>query len=191
MLKNRTFMIGLGVGIIIGALLLELMYIGEKSEDKLSLLGVDQATEQKLYTQEEVDALLAAQKDSAEINDEVNHNADQAAADAPVKASDKPLEPTSTPVPAKPAADQSKAEKVLRIEHGANLSNTASLLEKNHIIDDKTGFINQMKKDKKLVRAGYFLFHENMTVDEAIETVTSKPITKAEADVFNSSKAAN
>ncbi|MDQ0113105.1 hypothetical protein [Paenibacillus harenae] len=187
MLKNRTFVIGLGVGIIIGALLLELMYIGEKSEDRLARLGEDPTSEQKLYTQEEVDALLAAQEDSAEISNEVNKSPEEDATDSPAKANVQPAAPTSTPKPAVPTAKPVSVKKVLRIEHGSNLTSTASLLEKSGIIDDKTAFVNQMKKDKKLVRAGYFLFHENMTIKEAITIVTSKPLSKAEADAFESS----
>lgn len=203
MLKNRAFMMGLGAGIIIGALLLELMYIGDKSGSKLAQIGNDSVSEEKLYTQAEVDALLAAQQDSADIKEDL---ASPAASKKPAGQDEATPEPVEADEPsataksegtiiqkpdASPDAEQTGTQMVLRIEPGFNLSETAALLEESGVISDGTAFINQMKKSDKRVRAGYFLFYENISVEEAIKTVTGKPITKEEAAAFENGQAAH
>jgi hypothetical protein len=194
MLKNRVFLIGLGAGIIIGALLFQLMLSGEQSRQKLSQISPDSS--EKLYTQVEVDALLEAERDSFKLDQEaktgtetqVEPKTESAKEDSPVE---KPAASVDSPTPTvEPVKEDAVVKHVIRIEAGSNLTKTAELLATNHVIDNKTAFISQMKKSKKLVRAGYFLFQEKMTVAQAIEVVTGEPITKKEADAITSSKKA-
>lgn len=175
MLKNRAFLIGLGAGIILGALLFQLMLSGEQSRQKLGQFGNEAA--EKLYTRAEVDALLEAEKLEGQ----------PAAAVEPVKE-----EPsggnTKEEVPAaEPVKEKAAAVHVIRIEAGLGIANTAELLAAQNIIHDQAAFISHMNTSKKLVRAGYFLFQENITVDEAITVVTGQPLTKAQADAITAS----
>lgn len=169
MLKNRAFLTGLGAGIIVGALLFQLMLLGEQSRHSLEQLDND--TNEKLYTSAEVDSLLMAERDSAQIDGQTKPDAVTSDKNA-VKDEEK----TATIVKEK---DISKpVHHVIRIGTGSGITDTAELLEKHKIIKNKTAFINKMQESKKLVRAGYFLFQEGMTVEEAITIVTSEPITK-------------
>ncbi|WP_141500751.1 hypothetical protein [Paenibacillus luteus] len=198
MLKNRLFFIGLGAGIIVGALLFQLMLSGEQSRERLGLMG--QGVDEKLYTQAEVEALIQEERDSTQTKEEPQPTSSpDAIKDEPVAennaSTDAPaIAPTEnvTEAPVEPPAAELEAiEHVIRIEPGSSLSKTAELLAANFIIADEAGFINQMKKSKKQVRAGYFLFHENSTVKEAITVVTGQPLTKAEADLINSNRKTN
>jgi hypothetical protein len=198
MLKNRSFLIGLGAGIIIGALLFQLMLSGEQSRERLGQMG--QGEGEKLYTQAEVEAMVQADRDSTQTKDETQPTASPAAVkDEPVAennaSTDAPeIAPTDIVTEASaevPAAELEEIEYVIRIEPGSGLSKTAALLAANRIISDEAGFVNQMKKSKKQVRAGYFLFHENSSVKDAITVVTGQPLTKAEADLINSNKKTN
>lgn len=190
MLKNRTFLFGLGTGIIIGALLFQLMLSGEQSRQRLN--EKDSSADEKSYTQVEVDTLLKAERDSMQLNQEINTGVE-----------DSQSKPTATAVPVK--EESSKSDKneinptvsqeqkapvkhVIRIEAGLGLSKTAELLASQNIIEDQAVFVNKMKKSKQLVRAGYFLFQENITADAAIAIVTGEPLTKEQADALTSSK---
>jgi mannose-1-phosphate guanylyltransferase len=194
MLKKRVFLMGLGAGIIIGALLFQLMLSGEESRQRLNDLGKE--SEQKLYTQLEVDALLKANQDSLQLNQETKTDKESQEPKPAAKA-DPVKEQTSEALVDKaaptvvPAKEQPAAKHVIRIEAGSGLTKTAELLASNHIIQDKTAFISKMKKSKKLVRAGYFLFQEEITVDEAILVVTSQPLTKEEVNLLTASKKAS
>ncbi|MGG1633554.1 hypothetical protein MHH56_14570 [Paenibacillus sp. FSL K6-3182] len=190
MLKSRVFLMGLGAGIIIGALLFQLMLSGEQSRQRLSDLGKE--SDEKLYTQLEVDALLKANQDSLQLNkDNTGGQETKAAADSD-KAKEQTSEaktdkaaPTATAVPVQ---EQSEIKHVIRIKAGSSLTNTAVLLASNNIIKDKTAFVSKMKKSKKLVRAGYFLFHEEITVEEAIRIVTGEPLTSSEVNLLTANK---
>lgn len=161
MVKNRALFIGLGAGIIIGALLFQLMLLGEQS--RLNLEQIGNETDERLYTQTEVDALLKAERDLVQIDEQTKTKA--------VKADGK-----AAPNEGKP--DSSKPEQhVIRIEAGYGVTEAAELLAKHNIIQNEAAFINQMKNSNKRVRAGYFLFQERITVEEAITVVTSNPIT--------------
>lgn len=175
MLKNRTFLTGLGIGIMIGALLLQLMYIGEDNQQKLnnSLNGEDT----KMYTQAEVDLMLAAERDSAELNAKTEDEALQAEATPSPASSDAVPSAESSE---EPAVEEEPVQLQLRIQGGMNLTQTAELLKENHLIADKSAFIAKMKKTKKPVRAGYFLFIGEPTLDEVITKITSQPLTKDE-----------
>lgn len=182
MLRNRSFLIGLGAGIIIGALLFQLMLSGEQSRERLALVGTE--AEEKLYTSEEVESMIQAERDLIQKEQEKQPVTDINSVEVTPQAAEKqkaePIEevPTDTPV----------IEHVIRIEVGSGLTKTAKLLADNHIIDDQAEFVRRMKKSAKLVRAGYFLFHENSTVEEVITVVTGQPLTQVEAELIISNK---
>jgi hypothetical protein len=169
MLKNRAFVIGLGAGIILGALLFQLMLSGEQSRQKLGQLGNE--TAEKLYTRAEVDALLEAEKLKGQ----------PVAAAEPVKKEPNAGKTKEAAPSAEPVKEKAAAVHVIRIEAGSGLAKTAELLASQNIIHDQEAFISHMNKSKKLVRAGYFLFQENISADEAITVVTGEPLTKAQA----------
>jgi len=190
MLKNRVFLMGLGAGIIIGALLFQLMLSGEQSRQRLSNLGKE--SDEKLYTQLEVDALLKANQDSLQLNKDTKTDKGlqetKPAAD-PDKAKQQTSEAKTDKAALTAAAvkEQPEVKHVIRIKAGSGLTDTAELLASNKIIKDKTAFVSKMKKSKKLVRAGYFLFQEEITVEEAIRIVTGEPLTNTEVNLLTAS----
>ncbi|CAM3937823.1 hypothetical protein L1N85_01140 [Paenibacillus alkaliterrae] len=186
MLKNRIFLMGFGAGIILGALLFQLMLLGEQSNQNLKQINND--TSEKLFTQAEVDALLKAERDSAKIDEQTKKEAEveiepPATTKQPAESSKEAAENDDQFAAIEEKAMTKPAVRhVIHIEAGSSLTVTADLLAKHNVIQSNTAFVNQMKKSKKLVRAGYFLFHEGISVDEAITIVTGQPLTKQQAD---------
>lgn len=182
MLRNRSFLIGLGAGIIIGALLFQFMLSGEQSRERLGFAGTE--TQEKLYTPAEVDSMIQAERELIQKEQEKQPVAEvNSDTESPLEEVSQTTEPAEE-LP----SDKPVIEHVIRIEVGSGLSKTAKLLSADHIIDDEAGFVRQMKKSAKLVRAGYFLFHENSSVEEVIAVVTGQPLTKAEAELIISNK---
>ncbi|EFM13088.1 aminodeoxychorismate lyase [Paenibacillus curdlanolyticus YK9] len=205
MFKDKRFLAGLGVGIIAGGLLLQVMIVGEG--------GTDNKSDERLYTEQEVQQLVEKaklDKEAAEASGE------QAKVDNTTNAGDsgkKPSEPaevTPTKKPTDPSVDapvDSKAPAapeqpkqgatdpvtkptvqetakpvIIRIKPGSNLTQTAKILADNGIIDSQSKFIAKMRNDKKLVRAGYFSFTGKPTLQETVDILTSKPLSQQEAD---------
>lgn len=208
MFKDRRFLSGLGVGIVAGALLLQLMTIGQQQAD---LPNADQS-DQKTYTEQEVEQMV--EKAKAEAKAEANAPVDAAATGSDSTASvdqvKMPEEPDAPEAPAQPddvkTAEQPEQptapdadsvsedavqsitteQVVIRIEPGANLTTTAKILADNGLITSQNKFISKMKRDKKLVRAGYFAFKGEPTLEEVVQTLTSKPLTASEANRIKS-----
>ncbi|WP_433943306.1 hypothetical protein [Paenibacillus sp. SN-8-1] len=104
-MKNRTFMIGLGVGLILGALLLQIMLIGQGNESSqlLTKQQVQQAAERlgmKVY--EGTEQVLTAQEWEAKAKEE-SQKKDQAKTETPAE----PKAPSSTKTPAAPESTSS------------------------------------------------------------------------------------
>ncbi|MFX3632945.1 MAG: hypothetical protein ACE3L7_01260 [Candidatus Pristimantibacillus sp.] len=182
MLKNRIFLTGLGIGIIVGALLLQLMSLGEQSQLKLKAsLNKD---EEVLFTQKEVDAMLDAERVSMGLNAKVDAESktevttetdkqDEVKEDAAAE-SEQP-EQNANSEEGQPAAEVAPKETRLHIKGGMNLTSIAKLLAENDIISDQAEFIKQMNKTKKPVRAGHFVFSGQPTLKEVMTIITTKP----------------
>ncbi|MBH5316612.1 hypothetical protein I6N90_02170 [Paenibacillus sp. GSMTC-2017] len=172
MFNKRSFFLGLGAGIIVGALLLEMVHIGKDSQSNLNDIS------DKLDESSSI-------KQPAQVSP------------APVPTSSQVVKPTSTAT-AKPKDDTTSKEPIatpisestesvkqlVHIKAGFKITTTANLLATAEIVDDASEFIRKMKASKKRIRAGYFLCSKGMTVEEAIEIVTGEPLTKAEVDQF-------
>lgn len=178
MIRNRSFMIGLGVGLIVGALLLQLMLLGQGSFNKLqtreeveraaALLDLKVVGEhEELMTQEEWKA--QEQPDSA-----VEPEGD-------VPTSSSPDSPESPDSPSSPSLENGNDEASsgdgefdfledlsaqgssyieYRITAGTSLSGVADGLLRAGVISDKDGFLEQAKAKKinYTVRAGTYQF---------------------------------
>ncbi|MUT66383.1 hypothetical protein [Paenibacillus sp. NEAU-GSW1] len=186
MLKNRNFLTGLGIGIIVGALLLQLMLIGEQSQRELGA-GLNGADE-KLYSQAELDAAIEAERMDAQ-----SRQSAETATESDAKKTEAPSNtPAATETP-KPSATSGNTEKTkqetpverkVRIVGGMNLTSTAKLLFEEGIITDQSEFIAKMKRSKKQVRAGHFLFKGQPALDEVMKVITSQPLTKEEVEAL-------
>ncbi|GGG80567.1 hypothetical protein [Paenibacillus radicis (ex Gao et al. 2016)] len=184
MLKNRMFLTGLGMGIIVGALLLQLLQIGEQSQAKLgeSLFSGDE----KQYSQQELDAAVAAARqektpDKPAISP-AGTEATAVPSATPVTTTQPEKEPPSTEKPKQNEEPEAPVQElILQIKGGMNLTGTAKLLADNGLIEDEAAFIAAMKRSKKpTVRAGYFLFKGKPQLQEIISIIKSDPLTKEE-----------
>ncbi|MFF2089039.1 hypothetical protein [Paenibacillus sp. NPDC058174] len=183
MLRNRMFLTGLGIGIIVGALLLQLLQIGEQSQAKLgeSLF----AGEEKQYTQQELDTAVAAAREEKAADKPSSIPAGTEATTAPspsatpVASTEPEKKPESTEKPQQTEEPEAPVQElVLQIKGGTNLTETAKLLAENGLIEDKAAFISAMKRSK--FRAGYFLFKGKPQLKEVISIIKSEPLTKEE-----------
>ncbi|ANS74027.1 hypothetical protein AWM70_05115 [Paenibacillus yonginensis] len=182
MMRNRHFLFGLGAGLIIGALLLQLM-------------NVAQTQPQMLNTEEEVrnaaKALGLKVYDSSEQvyseqewKERENGEPAGTTASAPPSPSspEEPSEPStpaepSTPSKAEaPAPSPAPAEMVdIRIPAGSTLSQVADRLKSAGVITDKEAFVQLAKKwnATRIIQTGTFTF----TKGESFKSITNK-ITK-------------
>lgn len=177
MFKNRHFMMGLGIGLIVGALLLQLMTFSQGGSKKLwTKEQVEQAAEllnlkivehdQELLTEEEWEA-KSAQTGQAEDADQASKpgtdpKAEKAEAPAepktpaaPTARGDQTGEVSKTAEPKKPETDTPKepdepeaAEVQYKITYGNTLTNVADGLYKKGVIDDKEGFLKKARARK-------------------------------------------
>jgi len=184
MFNKRSFVLGLGVGIIAGALLLHLFTLGENSQNRLiereqeirqgGLQGEPSGSEPSPDTSADTGLGPEASPEASPKGTPEASGLDEALSETPVadagaSETEEALEPL---------------QKLVRIEPGSNLTETSELLLASGIIDDASEFIKQMKARNKQVRAGYFLIQEKAGVDGAIKGVTGQPISKSEAEAW-------
>ncbi|MWC26538.1 hypothetical protein [Paenibacillus sp. MMS18-CY102] len=212
MIKDKRFLAGLGAGIIVGGLLLQVMIVGEG--------GSGVKDDERLYTEQEVQQLVEqakSGKDATEASSDKQAQEDTGAAGDQVSAGDKdekPVEQATPTTPTKKPASPSTEEPtdstaptapeqpkqgtanavtkpnvqetakpvIIRIKPGMNLTQTAKILTDNGIITSQSKFIAKMRNDKKLVRAGYFSFIGTPTLQETVDILTSKPLSQQEAN---------
>jgi len=183
--KNRTFLLGLGIGLAAGALLLELMMIGRAVPEQSELIDRING-EDALYTQTELDERIAAA--------EARIRAELQADDAPAVDEDR--------VVAVPGKEQSGASSVpgsvygtkgaktepaakpesvvvdnlpVRIKPGMKLGEVAELLYSKGIIRDKRVFLVLMADESTEITAGYYYFDGELSPADVKKTLLSPP----------------
>lgn len=199
-MSKRSFLTGLGTGVIVGAVLLQLFLIGQGHESGSS----DPLAVGDTYTQEEVDLMLEDER--AKVKAEIAEQEKAAAGNqkAPAAGTTQTPAKTTTQTPAKttPAAGQTgtaattgqktsaspiyegaNGRTIIRILPGKGVKDAANLLYESKMITDKKAFLTLMKG--KTVRAGYFGFTGNLTLKQVRDILTSSPIPakKAEAEI--------
>ncbi|MEC0373049.1 endolytic transglycosylase MltG [Paenibacillus chibensis] len=202
MIKNRSFMIGLGSGLLVGALLLQLMNVGTAAQ-VLSDAPADKLTKEQLQEQAEamdmelVDAgdkrmteeewkQQMVDKSSKAQGSEVKSPKAADKTDAP-KAPDQPAQPESktedsTPKTEEPAAGKSpktpKSPSIkVKIASGSNLTDVASKLKQSGIISDTAAFVEKgrSKKMSTKIQSGTYEFAPGEDFNSIISKITTKP----------------
>lgn len=174
-MHKRSFFLGIGLGIIIGAILLQLILLGEASTKKLLPQEEDTSTGQlspSLFMEQQNDQqrVDAAMKDTEVAEEEEVANDLQPSPD----------ESSAVGLPSDDVSDKQTEQAkqyIIRIMPGETITSTAAMLYERNIISDKEKFINKMRTNKQVVRAGCFLFDEKTTVARAIEIVQDEPVT--------------
>lgn len=171
MRKRRGWLIGFGLGIAIGAMVLQLMIAAQSAGDSAlpneplsreelqkeaeakGLTLVDPKSDGKLYSQKELDAAVEKAKQEAG-SDKANEGTSQADSGA-----------------SGATAGQSGA-RTLYVWQDATLVDVADALMSLGLINDKQAFIQQAKPYSKKIRVGPCTFEGKPTFDEIIEELT-------------------
>lgn len=200
MMKNRFFMLGLGVGLIAGALLLQLMIAGRAAPLTKEEL-IQQATRLNMTLVDPAEASATATPAPEEGAEAPASQAAGKPAVTPASTPAVPPKPAATPSaaatpgkPSAPAQPQSTAEPVtkapatpdapavavngvisLRIPTGITLAQTADLLAEAGVIEDKNKFLQtaNSRKVNTIIQYGSYSF----TKGESINSVIDKLIT--------------
>ncbi|MEK4510338.1 hypothetical protein EJP82_09210 [Paenibacillus anaericanus] len=201
MIKNRHFMLGLGIGLIIGALLLQIMMIGQGSYKALTTVKEVQqaAAELNLKVVDNKVELLTEDEWRAKYPEDVLSNGDveKGSTEDPVQPSspDSPTTPDS-PVEPKTETDSSSIKKEeeiqidtpkspevpepvvveYRIRSGATLAGVASGLKKAGVISDETAFIKKAsaKGINRKLQVGTYKFTKEEDFNSIISKITLK-----------------
>ncbi|MGM1045258.1 MAG: hypothetical protein ACQEXX_03855 [Bacillota bacterium] len=200
MIKNRVFMLGLGIGLVVGAVLLQLMLMGERAMSSSQ-------PQDKQWTQEQIEEAAKAMDMKVVNSSEELMTEEQwkekmknesgkmtgTAVKPPSKATEtKQADSPQTPEkpgdvkkdPAAPAVkdptspkepDSTKIRYV--ISGGSNLSDVANGLQKAGVIEDKQAFIDEATAQKinKFIQRGTYTFTAGEELDSIIQKITEKP----------------
>ncbi|GAA4871795.1 hypothetical protein GCM10023310_59270 [Paenibacillus vulneris] len=166
MLKNRSLLFGLGLGLIAGALLLQVMNIAVSPQQAngLELQELDKQKlkeaaskyfqvnelDQKLYNQAQADAL---------VQQKLKEEKEKQAANAPAQ-----------------AAKESAKETYIFISKGLTAGNVADLLQQSGVISDRKAFEDAMYKQQlndKIV-AGVHVFKGTQDLTQVLTNLTSQ-----------------
>ncbi|WP_178021845.1 hypothetical protein [uncultured Paenibacillus sp.] len=200
MIKNRQFMLGLGCGLIVGALLLQLMLIGqggskelytkEQIERAAVLAGLKVVeADQELFTEEEW--LERSGQASGTSDDEAGNTSqtpvvpEQPTAPAAPETPDTPVTDDGQAVPGAKAGETNgpvtpdspqSATVEYRIVGGTTLEGVAQGLEQAGVIADKEAFLKTAlaKKINYKVRAGTYTFEAGEDFDSIISKISPK-----------------
>lgn len=204
MMKNRQFMLGLGCGLIAGALLLQLMLIGQGSNKELhSREQIERAAVLAGLKVVEVDQELLTEEEWLERSGEASGTPEDGAGNNPETPVDpaKPNAPAAPETPEHPgtgdgqalpgaksgatnepgAPDSPQPATVeYKIVGGTTLEGVAQGLEQAGVIADKSAFLKTAvsKKINYKVRAGTYSFQ----VGEDFNSIISKISPKASGD---------
>lgn len=202
MIKNRVFMMGLGIGLVLGAVLLQLSLMGERSlsstepqEKQWTKEEIEQGAKSlNLTIIEEADPLMTEEQwkekmkqDSGKLN--------ETSVVPPSKVTDtqKPDSPKTPETPETPDHNKndtntntstvkepsSPKEATIRyvITKGSNLSHVAEGLERAGVITDKVAFVKaaSAKKINSQIQTGTYMFTAGESFQSIIKKISEKP----------------
>ncbi|MCM3782931.1 hypothetical protein M3231_08080 [Neobacillus mesonae] len=188
MIRNRSFLFGLGSGIVVGALILQLALIGqgqagvnntedpssltreqlEEAADELQLKVYDAATE--VMTEEEWTDLKASENSSQSTGN--------AASEPEVSEPQQPAAPDNKePTEPEQASEPASEPISYRVINGATLTDVADHLSALHVIEDREAFLKEATKQKinKKIQVGTFQFTEAESIDSVIQKLIAEP----------------
>lgn len=198
MIKNRTFMMGLGSGLVVGAILLQLMWIGQgstasdtKDLTKEQLMAAAEALDMQVVEHSE-ELLTADQWEEKKLSEDAveNEGSDPAKEtgtkqpevpkqpETPESDENKEREPKEVTKPAEPTTPvKADAPIKVNIRAGNNLSDVANHLLSAGVIDNKQAFINRAteKKINTSIQSGTYSFKAGESFNSIITKITAKP----------------
>lgn len=187
-------MIGIGIGIIIGALLLALFDLGEKSQQQLK--EIEQQINDPVVSPEPTASPEQESSQSPEVTTVPEPNASAPISPSEPTTAEEPNSPVKPNSPleneqelqsvpsAQPAeeADAPKVSYILRVYPGDTISKTGKQLAEHQIIEDVEQFVTFFKSHDATIRAGYFLVEEGKSLEELLQLFAGQPLTESEAN---------
>ncbi|MDF2657331.1 MAG: hypothetical protein K0Q94_122 [Paenibacillus sp.] len=164
MFKNKGFVYGLGIGLIAGAVMLQLMFKVDEMENRTIRQGGPAAVDQ-----------LQAEADK--LNYKVVPKDQKTYSDKDIEAiRQKTSEEERSKLAAQPVPQQVPPKTVssVYITEQMNAYHVADMLLKANLIADSNGFVTTLR-DKKLttrIRAGSYSFEGGASVDDIISRIT-------------------
>ncbi|CAM2891623.1 endolytic transglycosylase MltG [Paenibacillus sediminis] len=199
MIKNRSFVVGLGSGLIIGAVLLQLMLIGQgqvrvDTNQGEELMTKEQLEEQaaklnlKVVSPDDEGRANAKDTQTAKGNEQTKQveepnkpaSPDSPKSSQPVNNSaeqQSPKSPEAATKPVAPAPPKKENNVSYTIKSGSTLQDLASGLATAGVIKDKEAFLKQAtsRKINSKIRAGSYSFVAGEKYSSIIQKVTTKP----------------
>ncbi|BFH63837.1 endolytic transglycosylase MltG [Paenibacillus azoreducens] len=203
MIKNRSFMIGLGSGLLAGALLLQLMNAGTEHQAASIVPEARQLTKEKLQEEAEAMKLKVVDPGDKRMTEEEwkqrmidksskpqGNGVKAPAAGNAAKAPQTPQQPEAPKQQAekgKPKTEGPSEGKTpnapadpsvsVKIANGSNLTDVADQLKKAGVISDASAFVQKGRGQKMStkIRSGSYEFAPGEDFDSIIGKITSKP----------------
>ncbi|PYI50396.1 hypothetical protein [Paenibacillus flagellatus] len=170
MFKNRTFLYGLGFGLIAGAVLLQLMFKVDELENR-PLEQTQPATVDQLQAQADKLNYKVVPKDQSVYSDKDIEAIRQKAAE------EERAKLAKTQQPANPGASQPAAAKTIRsvyISDRMDAAAVADLFVKAQIVTDANSLVAALRDTKSTtrIRAGSYSFEDNTPIADIVAAIT-------------------
>lgn len=198
MIKNRSFLLGLGTGIAAGALILQLALIGQgqaggdqtldlstltreqvqEAADELELKVYDASAEvmtEEEWTEARAEEQAQGNSTSSSANSGKKPSSDGPDASTPEQP-DQPAAPENSQAP-KPADKPAPGTISYRVINGATLNDVADHLSSLRVLDNRDAFIEEARKQKinNKIQVGSYEFTEGESIDSVISKLISGP----------------
>lgn len=185
MMKNRSFLMGLGIGIAACAFILKLALIGqgaaeEKAMNVLSRTELEeQAATMNLKVYDVKDKVMTEEEWAAQKGARLEETESGTATESPDKpkvpqneAPDEPKQPTSEKK-AEPSTEVVK----YKVIQGATLNDVADHLTSLHVIQDVEAFLKEANRQKinRKIQTGTYEFKQNESTNSIIKKITAAP----------------
>lgn len=180
-MHKRSLLVGIGIGIIIGVLLLELFNLGAKSQQQLSKM------EQQMNDAASPSPVPTLDPSTVPETTPVPEPSPQQSSDLAPDSPDAPNEPEideleEQSVASPEAVVEPKVSYILRVHPGDPITKTAKQLKEQSVIDDADSFVSYLKEHDAQIRAGFFLVEQQSSMEELRKLFAGQPLTEAEAN---------
>jgi hypothetical protein len=172
MRKHKKWWMGLGIGVILGATLLQLIHFAETQSQALMV-----AETEKIYSQKELDEKLAKAVEGARQEPLPSGSANGPGASLKPKPEPTPSEsPSALPSesPSEPPAPSGQGDRVVAfyVNSGMDLKTVARSLRKLGVIEDANDFMEEARSISRKIEVGTSSFKGKPTFEEIMDELT-------------------
>lgn len=152
-MNKKQLWVGIGVGMIIGAILLQLMLLVPRGSNDAAAHPQGQQGSSKIYSEEEFN-----QKLQTRLQEELN----------------KQPKPTPEPAPTSAPPPEVVKQTVIYVAYKTTSEEVAKMLTSSGLITDSDAFMKEMinRKLTGKIRTGVHIFEGSPTTDEIMDNLT-------------------